>query len=68
MYKSHPGIFNQVYKEYNERGTKLVLSEVNSAQVLKELKAARLLFTIGKVNITHSFASTLIRSDKISHE
>ncbi len=45
----------EVYKESRHRGTKLILSEVHSAQVMKELKDARLLFAIGKANVTSSF-------------
>lgn len=51
----------EVYKESRHRGTKLILSEVHSVQVMKELKDARLLFAIGKANITSSFAEALER-------
>jgi len=44
----------EVYKECKRRGTKLVLSEVYSQQVMEELKNARLLFAIGKANVTKS--------------
>jgi len=52
----------EVYKNAKHRGTKLILSEVNSAQVLKELKDARLLFAIGKANITDNIEKALSRS------
>jgi SulP family sulfate permease len=52
----------EVYKESKHRGTKLILSEVYSEQVLKELKSARLLFAIGKANVTQSFVAALQRS------
>jgi sulfate permease, SulP family len=52
----------EVYKESKYRGTKLILSEVCSEQVLGELKSARLLFAIGKANVTDSFEKALIRS------
>ena len=50
-----------VYKESKQRGTKLILSEVHSEQVLKELQHARLLFAIGKANVTNSFEEALER-------
>lgn len=52
----------EVYKETKHRGTKLILSEVHSTQVMQELKDARLLFAIGKANVTDSFANALERS------
>jgi SulP family sulfate permease len=52
----------EVYKESKHRGTKLILSEVHSQQVLKELQDARLLFSIGKGNVTTSFQQALLRS------
>ena len=52
----------EVYKESKHRGTKLVLSEVHSIQVLKELQDARLLFSIGKANVTKTFQEAVSRS------
>ena len=52
----------EVYKESKHRGTKLVLSEVHSIQVLKELQDARLLFSIGKANVTKTFLEAVSRS------
>ncbi len=52
----------EVYKESKHRGTKLILSEVHSSQVLKQLKDTRLLFSIGKANVTTSFEKALSRS------
>jgi len=54
-----------VYLASRQRGTKLILSEVHSPQIVKELKAARLLFSIGKANVTDSFQKALERSDAI---
>lgn len=51
-----------VYKEAKQRGTKLVLSEVHSEQIIKELKEARLLFSIGKANVTDTFQQAIERS------
>lgn len=52
----------EVYKESKHRGTRLILSEVHSEQVMKELQDARLLFLIGKGNVTESFQEALSRS------
>jgi SulP family sulfate permease len=54
-----------VYLASKQRGTKLILSEVHSPQILKELKAARLLFAIGKANVTGSFQAAVDRSGVI---
>lgn len=54
-------ILQEVQKESKRRGTKLVLSEIHSTQVMEELKNARLLFAIGKANVTGSFAEALER-------
>ncbi len=52
----------EVYKESKHRGTKLVLSEVHSQQLMAALQDARLLFSIGKANVTKSFEEALSRS------
>lgn len=51
-----------VYKEITHRGTRLILSEVNSPQVLEELKDSRLLFAIGKANVTNTFIKAIERA------
>jgi SulP family sulfate permease len=48
--------------ESKHRGTKLILSEVHSLQVMKKLQDARLLFSIGKANVTNTFQEALKRS------
>jgi sulfate permease, SulP family len=53
---------NEVYKESKQKGTKLILSEVHSQQIIKELKEARLLFSIGKANVTDTFQEAIERS------
>ena len=53
----------EVYKESKHRGTHLILSEVQSEQVLEELRNVRLLFAIGKANVTDTFATALERSN-----
>ena len=52
----------EAYKKSKHRGTKLILSEVHSQQVMKELQDARLLFAIGKGNVTNSLEAALTRS------
>jgi len=58
----------EVYKETKHRGTKLILSEVYSKQVMDELKDSRLLFAIGKANVTNSVEEALARSRVILAE
>lgn len=58
----------EVYRESKHRGTKLILCEVHSEQVMKELKDARLLFAIGKANVTDSFEAALERCNKVLEE
>lgn len=57
-----------VYKQSKQRGTKLILSEVHSEQVMKELKDARLLFSIGKANVTDTFEKALTRCNQVLRE
>ena len=58
----------EVYKDAKHRGTRLILSEVHSKQVMEELQTARLLFAIGKANITDSFTEALERSQTLLDE
>jgi len=58
-------ILKDVNKEVKANGTKLIVSEVNSEQVMMELKKARLLFQIGKANITGTFEKAIKRSKEI---
>jgi sulfate permease, SulP family len=51
----------EVYKESMHRGTKMLLAEVHSKQVIEELKNSRLLFAIGKANVTDSLEKALER-------
>jgi SulP family sulfate permease len=55
----------EIYKGLKSRGTKLILAEVHSSQVMLELKGARLLFAIGKANVTETFDLALQRSRMI---
>ena len=51
-----------VCKSFGLRGARVILSEVHSDQVMEELKKARLLFMIGKANVTGSFQQAIERS------
>lgn len=55
----------EVYKESRQRGTKLILSEIHSTQVIKALQDARLIFKIGKANIRDSLPGAIDRSREI---
>jgi SulP family sulfate permease len=61
-------ILKDVYKESRHSGTKLILSEVHHEQVMKELKDARLLFSIGKANVTKTFELALKRCRQVIAE
>jgi SulP family sulfate permease len=61
-------VIGDVYKESKRRGTRLILSEVHSAKVREELGKARLLFAIGKANVTETFGQTLERCGKLLEE
>ena len=52
----------EVYKESKHRGTRLILSEVHSEQVMSELRSVRLLFAIGKANVTDTLEAAIARS------
>lgn len=58
-------VLKDVNNELQRKGSKLILSEVNSTQVINELKKARLLFQIGKGNITATFDNALKRANDI---
>jgi SulP family sulfate permease len=55
-------IIEEVYKESKQKGTKLILSEIDSTQIMEELKKSRLLFSIGKANVTDTFQEAIDRS------
>lgn len=55
----------EVFRESKNRHTKLILSEVISPQVMEELKDTRLLFAIGKANVTKTFKEAIERSQVI---
>jgi len=55
-------MLKDLHKETRHRGSKLILSEVESEQVMQELKKARVLFAIGKGNVLATFEMALKRS------
>ncbi|WP_235921188.1 SulP family inorganic anion transporter [Foetidibacter luteolus] len=55
----------EVHKETRRQGTKLILADVGSKQVRQALGEARLLFAIGKANVTSSFEAALKRCSEV---
>ena len=55
----------EVVHESAKHHTKLILSELNSEQVRKELQDSRLLFAVGKANVTVTFENALARAEVI---
>lgn len=51
----------EVYKDSKGRGIKIILSEVQSIQVMQALKSSRLLFAIGKANVVVSMEKAIAR-------
>ena len=58
----------EVHDDVQKNGTKLILSEVSSEQVISELQKSRLLFRIGKANITKTYEAALQRSRALLSE
>ena len=58
-------VLKEVCDEFNKKGSKMILCEISSEQVNGELQKARLLFRIGKANVTHSFETALKRANEI---
>ncbi|GGA98563.1 SulP family inorganic anion transporter [Mucilaginibacter rubeus] len=58
-------VLRDVHQEIKKKGTKLILSEVNSEQVTGALKKTRLLFQIGKGNVRDTFEKALKRADEV---
>ncbi|HET7119076.1 MAG TPA: SulP family inorganic anion transporter [Hanamia sp.] len=55
----------EVVHESVKHHTKIILSELNSEQVRKELQDSRLLFAVGKANVTGTFDKALARAEVI---
>ncbi|WP_295797977.1 SulP family inorganic anion transporter [Mucilaginibacter sp.] len=58
-------VLREVHTAVKRNGTKLILAEVNSIQVMEELKKARLIFQIGKGNIRDTLENALKRANDI---
>jgi SulP family sulfate permease len=61
-------ILKEVHKESLKHGTKIILSELHSEQVKKELQNSRLLFAIGKGNVTDTFEKALEKAEQIMND
>lgn len=57
--------FKEVVHESVKHHTKIILSELNSEQVRNELQDSRLLFAVGKANVTGTFDKALARAEAI---
>ena len=55
----------EVVQESKKHHTKIILSELNSELVRKELQDSRLLFAVGKANVTDTLDQALVRSKMI---
>lgn len=53
----------EIIKQCRQKGTLIILSEVQYGQVLNALKDAQLLLAIGNENITHNFEEAIQRSN-----
>jgi SulP family sulfate permease len=58
----------EVNKDLKHRHAKLILAEVHSQQVMDELKTSRLLFKIGKANVTTTLTKALERASTVLSE
>jgi SulP family sulfate permease len=55
----------EIFKDITKNQTKIILSELKSEQVLKELKESRLLFSVGKGNVLPTFEKALERAETL---
>jgi SulP family sulfate permease len=55
-------VLKEVVRTSEKRGTKLILSEIPNDRIIKDLTDARLLFAIGKANVTNTLQEALSRS------
>ncbi|MEO8822401.1 MAG: SulP family inorganic anion transporter [Ginsengibacter sp.] len=58
-------VLKEVVREFEKLHTKIIISELESEQVIKELQDSRLLFTIGKANVKGTFEKALERAERI---
>lgn len=57
-------VLQEVSKNLKNHYTKIIVSEVSSKQVLKELQDSRLLFAIGKANVLDTFEQALEKAKR----
>lgn len=57
-------VLQEVSKNLKNHHTKIIVSEVSSKQVLKELQDSRLLFAIGKGNVLETFEQALEKAKR----
>lgn len=58
-------VLTDINEEMSKKGGKLILAEVNYQQVINELQKTRLLFKIGKANVTTTFDQAMTRADTL---
>lgn len=61
-------VLEEVCKESLLNGTKIIISEIRSEKIMEELKKARLIFAIGKANLTVSLQAAIDRSNVLLAE
>ncbi len=54
-----------IHNDSQKEGTKIILCEIQSDQVMNELRSSRLLFAIGKANVTTTLSRALERANKL---
>lgn len=58
-------VLKDVCGSLEKSGSKLIMSEINSNRVMAELQQARLLFRIGKANVTSTFENAIKRAETL---
>lgn len=61
-------ILEEVLHSLKAQHTKVILSEINSDQVMKELKEARFIFAVGKANVTSTLDQSISRAKQLLDE
>ncbi len=57
--------FQQMVKDFEKKGTKILISELYNPEVSKQLLLSDILPMVGKENIYHTYADALRRADEI---
>jgi SulP family sulfate permease len=58
-------VMKEVLGDLEKRGARLILTELQNPQIIKDLTDARLLFAIGKANVTDTFEKAVVRSEAL---